>query len=98
MTYKVPVITKEDYIVYTEDVQGLVFIHMDVFRWSKTVKRNFLKDWNEWASAQGKDLYAMPFIDNDKMVKWCTEVCGFRLLHNHLCTDGVVRKLYIWRK
>ncbi len=95
MTVKVPIITTEHYIVYTEHVQGLVFIHMDVFKWSKTIKKQFLKDWNQWANAQGVSLYAMPFIDNPKMIKW-TSLCGFTKIQEHLCTDGVIRKLYMW--
>ena len=93
---KTPVINTPAYIVYVEIVQGsLVFIHMDVFKWNKTVKQAFLKDWFEWASQQSEPLYAMPFIDDTKMDKW-TALCGFKLFQMHQCTDGVIRKLYKW--
>jgi len=89
------VIVKPKYIVYTEIVNNLTFIHMDVFKWTKSVKKEFLKDWNEFA-IKNKPLYAMPFIDDEKMHKWSL-ITGFKVLENHKCLDGVTRKLYIWR-
>jgi hypothetical protein len=94
---KTPVIYTDEYIVYVEDVQGYTFIHMDVFKWTKTIKSRFLKDWLDWASKQSKPIYAMPFIDDDKMSKWAV-ICGFKILEMHRCTDGVIRKLYKWSK
>lgn len=94
---KTPVLQAEDYVVYVEIVQGLTFIHMDVFKWTKRVKEEFLHNWLSWASQQSRPLYAMPFIDNAKMDKWCS-LCGFKLLEMHHCTDGVIRKLFKWSK
>jgi hypothetical protein len=94
---KTPVIQSKDYTVYVEIVQGLIFIHMDVHRWTKEVKKQFTTDWLQWASEQNKPLYAMPFIDNLKMDKWVA-MCGFKLFEMHQCTDGVIRKLYRWSK
>jgi hypothetical protein len=39
----------------------------------------------------------MPFIDNEKMVKWAV-ITGFKVLENHKCLDGISRKLYLWRE
>jgi len=99
---KYPVIQAEHYVVYVElvpsvePVQTYWFIHMDVFKWSKTIRQQFLSDWNAWTE-QHKDkvLLAMPFIDDTKMEKW-TAMTGFKLIEHHKCTDGVVRKLYSW--
>lgn len=69
---------------------------MDVYRWTKTIKEQFFKDWSKWVSDQkGRDLFAMPFIDDKKMEKW-TAMTGFKLFEHHKCTDGVIRKLYKW--
>ena len=92
---KVPVIVDDDFIIYTEDVQGLTFIHMDVLKWTKTVKHKFLTQWLQWASQQNKPLFAMPLIDNPKMDKWAI-VCGFEVIKMHECLDGVTRKLFKW--
>ena len=91
---KVPVIISSDYIVYTEYVEDIPFIHMDVFKWTKTIKQQFLKDWNDWFDNQDEVLYAMPFTDDDKMATWA-KITGFNVLEHHKCTDGVTRKLYI---
>lgn len=92
---KHPVIERDYYVVYVEHASGVRFIHMDVFKWSKTVKKAFTKDWNEWAGQQEDVLFAMPFIDDEKMRKWAV-ICGFEVAESHVCTDGIIRKLYIW--
>lgn len=95
---KYPVIQTDNYIVYVEEAQQKWFIHMDVFKWSKTIKQQFLSDWNDWADKhKDKVLLAMPFIDDYKMEKWAA-MTGFKLIEHHQCTDGVVRKLYLWSK
>jgi len=94
---KIPVITTNYYIIYTEDVNGLLFVHMDVFKWTKSIKKEFSKDWNDWARKQNQDIYAMPFIDDEKMSKW-TSMIGFKVIENHKCLDGITRKLYLWRE
>jgi hypothetical protein len=94
---KIPAITTDDYIIYTEDVNGLLFVHMDVFKWTKSIKKDFAKDWHDWAKKQNQDIYAMPLIDNEKMVKWAV-ITGFKVLENHKCLDGISRKLYLWRE
>jgi hypothetical protein len=94
---KIPVITTNDYIIYTEDVNGLLFVHMDVLKWTKSIKKEFSKDWNDWARKQNQDIYAMPFIDDEKMSKW-TSMIGFKVIENHKCLDGITRKLYLWRE
>ena len=94
---KIPAITTDDYIIYTEDVNGLLFVHMDVFKWTKSIKKEFAKDWHDWARKQNQDIYAMPLIDNEKMVKWAV-ITGFKVIDNHKCLDGISRKLYLWRE
>jgi len=93
---KKPVIITNDYIIYTEDVNGLLFVHMDVFRWTKSVKKSFTKVWSDWAKSKKQSIYAMPFIDDEKMRKWAV-ITGFKVIENHKCLDGVTRKLYLWR-
>jgi len=94
---KIPVITTDYYIIYTEDVNGLLFVHMDVLKWTKSIKKKFVKDWNDWARKQKQPIYAMPFIDDEKMGKFVSMI-GFELLENHKCLDGITRKLYLWRE
>jgi len=94
---KIPVITTDYYIIYTEDVNGLLFVHMDVLKWTKSIKKEFSKDWNDWARKQKQNIYAMPFIDDEKMGKFVSMI-GFELLENHKCLDGITRKLYLWRE
>lgn len=94
---KKPVIVKPEYIIYTENVNNLTFIHMDVFKWTKSVKKEFVKDWNDWARKQKQPIYAMPFIDDEKMHKWSL-ITGFKVVEFCKCLDGITRKLYLWRE
>lgn len=96
MSQKEPVIVKHNYIIYTEDVNGLLFVHMDVFKWTKSIKKEFVKDWNDWAKKQKQQIYAMPFIDDEKMHKWSL-ITGFKVVEFCKCLDGITRKLYLWR-
>lgn len=93
---KLPVLADDFFTVYVEHVGGNTFIHMDVAKWSKGVRQRFKEAWPHWAEKQAAALYAMPFIDDAKMAKWA-KFCGFELFDNHACTDGVIRKLYVWR-
>lgn len=93
---KIPTVIKPNYVIYTENVNNLLFVHMDVFKWTKGIKKEFVKDWNDWARKQKQDIYAMPFIDDEKMRKWLL-ITGFKVLENHKCLDGITRKLYLWR-
>jgi hypothetical protein len=93
---KIPVVKNASFIVYVEEIPGATFIHMDVFKWTKTVRREFLTTWFSWAKMQTCSLYFMPFIDNKKMAKWA-KLCKFELVKHQPCLDGVTRKLYLWR-
>jgi hypothetical protein len=92
---KLPVINHDHYTVYVEHAGGVRFIHMDVRKWSKTIYKAFTKDWYGWAGQQEDVLFAMPFIDDEKMRKWAV-ICGFEVAESHVGSDGVTRKLYIW--
>jgi hypothetical protein len=93
---KTPVIKNALFGVYVEEIPGATFIHMDVLKWTKSVRQEFLTAWFSWAKKQTCFLYAMPFIDDKKMAKW-TKLCGFEFVDHQLCLDGVIRKLYLWR-
>jgi hypothetical protein len=93
---KLPVLADDCFIVYVEHAGKNTFVHMDVAKWNKNIKQRFTESWFPWAAKQMVTLYAMPFIDDKKMAKW-VKFCGFDLLNHHICTDGVTRKLYVWR-
>ena len=93
---KIPIVKNASFGIYVEKLPFATFIHMDVLKWTKTIRNEFLSEWFSWAKMQTCSLYAMPFIDNKKMAKW-TKLCGFELVKHQPCSDGVTRKLYLWR-
>ena len=94
---KLPVLADDCFTVYVEHAGKTTFVHMDVAKWNKSIKQRFIESWFPWAAKQMVTLYAMPFIDDEKMYKWSL-ITGFEVVENHKCLDGITRKLYLWRE
>jgi len=60
---KHPVINHDHYTVYVEHASGMRFIHMDVFKWSKTVKKAFTQDWNEIEAIEDGTVFVNVFAE-----------------------------------
>jgi len=59
---KIPVIQREHYTVYYEGLQlpdgdVSVFVHCDVHKWSPSIKRALIKDFNTLTSLRNADVY-----------------------------------------
>ena len=78
--YKVPVIIKEDYIVFFEPSKYGVLVHCDIkTRWSKEVKLQLQKDWYQLRELHSNNrMIALHFEDQGtKHIKFL-EMMGFR--------------------
>ena len=67
---KTPVVLKEDYKIYFELYQDLIFVHSDVFRWNKTVMNSFLKDSDALVRLLNAPVYAYHVVGDDKHLKF----------------------------
>lgn len=70
-------VDREDYNIYKEDNDyGLLVLHSDVYRWTKSVRGNYIKDFNEMVSQFKSDAYTYARIENVKLIKFIT-MLGF---------------------
>jgi len=67
---KVPVCIRKDYIVYLELFDNLLWIHVDVKRWSARVKRDGQRDFILIQSLIGKPIVALVREDDIKLLRF----------------------------
>ena len=68
MSFKVPVVNKEDYTMYLELCEGMLWFHTDVRKWNKEVKPKYLEDLNLLQYLVSVPIVAL--VDNDKLAKF----------------------------
>ena len=67
---KVPVCIRKDYIVYLELFDNLLWIHVDIKKWSTRVKKNCQKDFVLIQSLIGKPIAALVREDDIKLARF----------------------------
>jgi len=72
---KVPVVNRQDYVMYLELYAGMLWFHTDVYKWTGVVKKDFLNDLNILQTLVSVPLVAM--IDNPKLAKFARSI-GFK--------------------
>ena len=77
----VPTIDREHYTVWYERVEApdnsFTFVHCDVRKWTPTIKRALLKDFQSLASLVDTHLFALHDLDDTKHTKFLT-MFGFK--------------------
>lgn len=94
---KFPVVNRQDYIIYLEDDNGVVFIHCDVLtKWTKEVKKNLLVDFKLLTEMWNSDLFAL-HQPQDKKHKKFLKMFGFNYFESIKGLDNNDYDVYIWR-
>ena len=75
---KTPVVLKDDYSIYYELYEGLIFVHSDVYKWNKKVMTSFLQDANDIVKPLNTPVYAYHMVGDKKHLK-------FLLMNNFYC-------------
>lgn len=88
---KTPIVNREHYIIYLEFFANLYWLHTDVFRWSKAIKKQYIKDLNTLQSLLDSPLYGM--VDNDKLGRFGKTI-GFSYLQDLTGNDGNTYQIY----
>jgi hypothetical protein len=73
---KIPVVNKEDYTMYLELFEGMLWFHTDVRKWTPTVKTKYLEDLNLLQYLVSVPIVALVANDNVKLAKF-GEVTGW---------------------
>lgn len=74
---KTPVVLRDNYIMYLELYDDLLWFHTDVKTWSINIKKNFKSDLYKLLDLVGMPLVAFVNKDNQKLAKF-GEVLGWK--------------------
>ena len=67
---KLPVVNRDDYVMYLEQYADMLWFHTDVHRWSSEVKQKYLEDLNLLQYLVNIPLVALVEEDNHKLAKF----------------------------
>lgn len=65
---KIPVVNREDYTMYLELYEGMLWFHTDVRRWDREVKKKYLEDLDLLQYLVSVPVVAL--VDNYKLAKF----------------------------
>lgn len=84
------------YKMYIEPHEGLLFFHTDIFKWNKSVMKDFVDNFKE-LTKEFPLLYAIPEDTDKKMIKF-GKLLGFHIIEEVQCSDGVKRKVFMLKE
>ena len=90
---KVPVVNRQDYVMYLEMYEGLLWFHTDIFKWTAQIKAKYLEDLNLLQHLVAVPLVALVDEDNKKLAKF-GEVTGWELFETMKLNNGKVGYVY----
>ena len=93
MSVKTPVVNKQNYTMYLEFFQDMLWFHTDVHKWSQEVKKDYLKDLDALQDLVGIPLVALVEEENIKLSKF-GEVTGWKVMNKLNLNNGKVGLVY----
>lgn len=90
---KIPIVNRDDYVIFIEYFNDVYWAHTDVFRWSANVKKAYLRDLDQLQALIGETLYGLSEKNNAKLIKF-GESSGFRYLKEVKADDDCEYCLY----
>ena len=91
---KIPIVQRQDYTIYFEQVSGNTFVHCDVYKWTKGSKKALLEDWESLCLLHNAPIYAYHVVGDKKHLKFL-EITGFRYVKTGLGNDLRLIQIYI---
>jgi len=90
---KVPVVLRDDYTMYLEFFEGMLWFHTDVHKWTAAIKVKYLEDLNILQYLVNSPLLAMINKRDKKLTKF-TKVIGFKYEQPFLGNDKQMYDIY----
>ena len=90
---KVPVVIRNDYVMFLEFFEGMLWFHTDVHKWTPEVKTKYLEDLNILQYLINSPLLAMINKRDKKLTKF-TKVIGFKYEQPFLGNDKQMYDIY----
>lgn len=87
---------KDNYIIYFEFFNNLMWFHTDVFKWSARIKREYLSDLQIVRGLINIPLLAFVEEENVKLNKFAKSI-GMEQMQEVVSKDGAVAHIYCWR-
>ena len=87
---------KDNYIMYFEFFNNLMWFHTDVFKWSARIKREYLRDLQIVRGLINIPLLAFVEEENVKLNKFAKSI-GMEQMQEVVSKDGAVAHIYCWR-
>jgi len=92
--HRVPVVKRAGYTIFIENYRNVAnFLHCDVYKYSKSVRKQIGKDLDSLLELHNDSFYVLVELDNHKLKKFLQQY-DFVLDHQPLCDDGIVREVY----
>ena len=90
---KVPVVLRDDYTMFLEFFEGMLWFHTDVHKWTAEVKVKYLEDLNILQHLTNCPLVAM-INQRDKKLSKFSKVIGFKYEQPFLGNDKQMYDIY----
>jgi hypothetical protein len=90
---KVPVVIRDDYTMFLEFFDGILWFHTDVHKWTAEVKVKYLEDLNILQYLTNCPLVAM-INQRDKKLSKFSKVIGFKYEQPFLGNDKQMYDIY----
>jgi hypothetical protein len=93
LSFKVPVVIREDYTMLLELHNNLIWFHSDVRKWTPEVKTKYLEDLNLLQHLVSVPLVAFASDENTKLVKFGKSI-GFEFKQDFIGQDNKMYHIY----
>lgn len=93
---KTPVVIRNDYVMYLELFDDLLWFHTDVHKWTPDVKRRFMDDMKTIVGLLGMPLFSLVEDSNKKLMKFAHSI-GMQIQQELLANNGEKAFIYSWR-
>ncbi|MFM7468524.1 MAG: hypothetical protein ACKO37_03365 [Vampirovibrionales bacterium] len=90
---KIPIVNKDDYIIWLEYFEDAYWAHVNVFRWSANVKRSYVRDLDRVQNLIEDDLFGIAEANNQKLIRF-GQMSGFHYLKAFTGTDQKDYKVF----
>ena len=91
---KTPVIETDDFTAYYDQHEDHTFLHCDVYRYNKSVKKELQQGLKLLLAIRKSPLFAIHELHDSKHLKFIT-MLGFKYLETRLCLDNCKRDIYV---
>jgi hypothetical protein len=93
LSFKVPVVIREDYTMLLELHNNLIWFHTDIRKWTPTVKAKYLEDLNLLQHLVSVSLVALIEETNTKLAKF-SKTIGFKFKQDFIGQDKQMYHIY----